>query len=199
LTILTGHAGCVEALAFMADGSMLVSGSADTTALLWDVAAFTTKKPKPGKLTETQLRQAWMDLAETNAMAGYRAVTTLTGHPDQAVPFLKKQLLGNPSSKLVQLIADLDSPKYPVRQKATKELLALGPSAESALQQCLNKSPSLEHHLRVKELLGKIQNWKSNSETVQLWRATEVLAAIDTAEARQLLKTVAYLLPPVAN
>jgi WD40 repeat protein len=36
---LTGHEGAVLALAFSADGRRLISGSADTTAIVWDVAA----------------------------------------------------------------------------------------------------------------------------------------------------------------
>ena len=35
---LTGHRGAVTSLAFSADGTKLLSGSADTTALLWDVS-----------------------------------------------------------------------------------------------------------------------------------------------------------------
>jgi WD40 repeat protein len=33
-----GHSGGVFALAFTPDGKRLISGSADTTALVWDVA-----------------------------------------------------------------------------------------------------------------------------------------------------------------
>jgi WD40 repeat protein len=37
--IYTGHAGPVRSVAFRADGRALVSGSADMTALVWDLGA----------------------------------------------------------------------------------------------------------------------------------------------------------------
>ncbi len=46
---LTGHDGPVLALAFSADGRWLISGSADTTALVWDVAVPDLQKGEPPK------------------------------------------------------------------------------------------------------------------------------------------------------
>jgi hypothetical protein len=58
--------------------------------------------------------------------------------------------------KLAQLIADLDSEKFAVRQQATADLEKLATSAEAELQKALEKKPSLEVTRRLEDILLKV-------------------------------------------
>lgn len=59
--------------------------------------------------------------------------------------------------KLAQLIADLDSEKFAVRQQATADLEKLATSAEAELQKALEKKPSLEVTRRLEDILLKVE------------------------------------------
>src|SRR5262249_16860222 len=76
---LRGHRGPVTSLAFSPDGGALVSGSADTTALVWDLSDLTAAKPsQPRRLSDKELGQLWADLASPDATRAYRAIEQLT-------------------------------------------------------------------------------------------------------------------------
>src|SRR5207302_1973926 len=66
----TAHRGPVLALAFNADGSRLASGSADTTAVVWDFAALRPKPTPPaGPATPDQLDRWRADLGSDDGPA----------------------------------------------------------------------------------------------------------------------------------
>src|SRR5262249_48389396 len=68
------HKRRVTSLAFSTDGRTLISGSEDTTALLWDLAG--TQLQKIGLL---DLDTAWRDLAGADATTAYQAMRRLAG------------------------------------------------------------------------------------------------------------------------
>ncbi len=75
--------------------------------------------------------------------------------PEQAVALLKERLsaAAEPDpQRIPRLIADLDSNRFAVRQRAWEELKKLGQQAEPALQAVLKGLSSLEMRRRV-ELL----------------------------------------------
>jgi hypothetical protein len=82
-----------------ADGSLLVTASDNTTALVWDLTGrlIATKKP----LTAKELEAHWHDLASDDAVGGQQAVRTLAAGPEQAVAFLTKQLRPAPDAKRI--------------------------------------------------------------------------------------------------
>jgi hypothetical protein len=190
---LTGHQDFVVQVAFSADGKTLLSGSLDTTALLWDVAAVTCRKPaKVAAPTSLQLEQLWADLLSADAAKAYRAIGTLAATPEQTVPFLKQRLRPVPATdpkRLSRLLADLDSDHFAVRQKATKELEGLAEQAELALRQKLTEKIPLEMRKRLEQLLAKLE--VPAGEQLRVLRAIEVLEHIATKEAKQLLSTLA--------
>jgi WD40 repeat protein len=134
----------VTSLAFSPDGRRLVSGLGDSTLLVWDVAAVRSKD-RPTVLDAKGLQQAWDDLA-TDARKAFTARWTLAAAPDQAVFLLREHLkpaLAADPQRLRRLLADLDSEQFAVREKARRELAALGELAEPALRQALADKPSL--------------------------------------------------------
>src|SRR5207248_6365242 len=90
-----------------------------------------------------------------------------------------------------QMIADLNSPRYPVRQKATAELARLGERARPALVQALAGQPTLETKRRIEGLLEKLGKSQPHPDELRALRALEVLERIATPEARRLVETLA--------
>jgi len=68
------------------------------------------------------------------------------------------------------------------REKASRELLKVGPSAEPALRNALAGGLSLEAHLRVRQALRVIEG-----QHPERLRAVEILERLRTDEARELL------------
>src|SRR5207245_2862945 len=109
----------------------LASASADTTALLWDIAGLEAPSP-PAPLTPDQRGACWTDLAG-NAQQAYGSLWKLI-HDPGTVDLLRKELPpvpAAPDAKLLdKLLADLDSDQFAVRSRASEQLAALGPAAE---------------------------------------------------------------------
>src|SRR5262249_10136058 len=145
---LTGHRGPIHSLTFSADGKTLVSGSSDTTGLVWDLTGQRTAAALGGKaLARTDLDASWEALAGGDAARAYEAVRKLAARPDEALPYLEERLRPvRPvdEKKLAGLIADLDSSQFPVRQQAARDLEQLGELAVSACRQALAAHPSVE-------------------------------------------------------
>jgi RNA polymerase sigma factor (sigma-70 family) len=132
---LKGHGG-----AFAPAGKALATAGADTTALVWDVAALTHGAPQGRALTAEDRGAAWAALAGHDAAQAFDAVVALAAAPRQAVPFLGERL--KPAApaearRVEGLIADLDSDEFAVRQKAADELKKLGRLAVPALKKAL--------------------------------------------------------------
>jgi hypothetical protein len=173
-----------------------VSGSADTTLLVWDlhdrIRAFRAGKAP----TAAQLEQRWGELAGTDAARAYEAVCYLTAFPKQTVPLLRERLLGRPQGgdNVAKWIRELDDRRFAVREKAMAELQRLGRSVEADLRRALASGPSEEARRRLERLLaalGGVSPLAEHPETLRSRRAVEVLEQIGTAEARQVLQGLA--------
>jgi WD40 repeat protein len=133
--ILRGHQGPVNSLAFSRDGRCLASGSRDATALLWDLPSLAGSRPEK-ELSPEELRARWTDLAADDANRAYRAIWTLAISP-RAVQFLGEHVRSSPTAdarRLAQLLADLDSDAFAVRDRTRATLEELGETAEAALK-----------------------------------------------------------------
>ena len=121
---LEGHAAPVRALAFSADGQRLLSGSADATALVWDVSEL-AKMPlfRPARVDAPALDNAWTDLLSPETCLANRAAWDLAAVGEPAVALLKTKLHASRSEQRKEIkhfIAALDDEDFETRESATK-------------------------------------------------------------------------------
>jgi RNA polymerase sigma factor (sigma-70 family) len=193
---LTGHNGDIRGLAFAPDGTRLVSGSEDTTALVWEVNGLRRRQLVREGLTAPKLDRLWNELSSGDASAAYRAQWALALAPRQAVPFLAQKVrpAAPADGRLVaQLLADLDSEDFAVRQRADEGLKKLGDSAEPALRRALGGSVAPEVRRRVEACLERPR--QPSPESLRRLRALEALERIGSREARAVVERLAREAP----
>jgi hypothetical protein len=187
---LKGHQAEVEALAFTRDGKCLISGSADSTALVWGGAALSPPAVKIEEQNAERLAELWSALANKTTAEAFQAAAELVASPKGAVALLAERVkpIAAPDAKqLSKRIADLDNDNFDVRESASTELGRLGELARPALEEA-RKSKSPETRRRVEELLNRLKpDGSLPAEDLRQLRALEVLEKINTPEARQLL------------
>ena len=156
-----GHLGCVNSFAFSADGKMLISGSNDTTALVWDLTGRLAMGKKYGaELSAQELESHWKVLAADDAEAAFRTMQALAADPVRSIPYLRTRLrpVAPVDEKRVRKwIADLDSNQFAVRKKATAELEKLGAASLYAMRKALDEKPALEIRRRLELLIEKLR------------------------------------------
>jgi hypothetical protein len=177
---LAGHAGDVNCLAFGGDGRTLVTGSADTTALVWDLAA----PPSPKGPDEL-----WADLLAPDGARSWQAICNLAASP-AGVKFLGRALppvaVPRDEAQVTRLLKALDSDDFQEREAATRELAKLGEAVEPALRRALAGQPSAEARRRLEQILAG-----DPAERVRTERALEALELSRLAEAEQVLRALA--------
>src|SRR5262249_22037344 len=88
-------------------------------------------------------------------------------------------------------ISHLDDDKFTVRHKAAEDLQKVGRAAEADMRHTLKGKPPIGVRRAIEELLEKMEAKDSYPDATRAERALKVLAQIDTAEAKQLLQTLA--------
>jgi WD40 repeat protein len=181
-------------------GRLAFTPVADGTGLVWDFAPPATADQK---VDEKQITSWWADLRSDDPAKAYAAVWKLSEQtPDRVVAFLHRHL--RPESppdptKLRQLIADLNSDTYRVREKATKDLENLGHAAIPALRNALAAEPPAETRRRIDQLLARKPIVADRPEQLRRLRAMQVLERGGTKEARSVLAELADGLPLAAE
>jgi WD40 repeat protein len=175
----------VTSVALLPGGRGLLTGLSDGTILVWNIT--------PDRPAGNDLERLRADLGSGDARAAYRAVHTLAASPAQTIAYFKEHLRPAPErmdpKRVAQLIADLDSDEFKVREKATTELAKLDESAVPALHRALASQPSAEVRQRLERLLARYR--VPSSEALRALRTVWVLERIGTVEARQLLQKLA--------
>lgn len=188
-----GHNGTVTSVTFAADNQTVISGSADTTALVWDGSRLIKNTPSIN-LNARQVDDLWKDLAGDPEKA-YRAIGTLSAAPKQTVALVKEKVKppsGGAEKRIQNLLADLESDMFQVRQTASKELEKLGEAAEHALQKSIQTLKTLEAKRRVQKLLDQITDDQTpTADVVRTLRAVQILENLGTSEARTELERLA--------
>jgi RNA polymerase sigma factor (sigma-70 family) len=201
---LTGHRGEVYGLGFSADGATLVSGSSDTTAIVWDLTGRRSagkswdKAPSPA-----ELETCWQALAGEDAAKAYSALQRLTASPRQALPMLARWLrpVTLPGAGRVDLlIADLDSDRFAARDAATKELEKLGDAALPACRKALTANLGAEARRRLQAIVDRRADQRKNpsGDDLRIIRALELLELVGNPQACEILESLARGLPRAA-
>lgn len=191
---LKGHLGSVSTLRAAADGKSFVSGSVDTTALVWDVAHFhRLEVARDTPMAGTDLEGLWSELAKPDASAAFEATRKFLTDRGPAVEMLKDRLRPVPKvedGRIDKLVADLAG-ALSARRKAAQELERLGELAVPQLRKALEGNPALEFRQRVERLLEKATVQKPQGDQLREVRAIELLELAATPEAKKVLESLA--------
>jgi hypothetical protein len=185
-----------SSLALAADGRTIATGHADTTVLLWDLAAPRPDRPA-APLPAAELGSYWADLAETDAGKALAAISRLADVPEQATALLRDRLRpaqAVPADEMRRLIADLDADEFARREAVVKRLAELGELADAALREALRGQPSPEARRRIEALLAEPPTVRL-PEARRGLRAVRLLESIGTPEARRVLERLAGGIP----
>ncbi|HYV35422.1 MAG TPA: WD40 repeat domain-containing protein, partial [Gemmataceae bacterium] len=189
-----GHGEGVNALAFAPNGKTLASASADSTALIWDVSKIDRPATPPKSLKTAELEAWWQDMAGNDATKAFAAMSNLIAGPKDAAVWIKdrvKPAAPVDTKRAEELLAQLDSNQYKVRELANAELLRMGEQVVPLINKALAATPPLETKQRLELLRGKLTDTVLRGEQLRAHRAVEVLELIGTPEARQVLQELA--------
>jgi hypothetical protein len=196
LTELPGHRTAVRSLEFSADGKRLASGCDDGTVLVWDTTEWSKKvRPEPMKLTPEQVADLWRDLGDGDSAKAHKAMRALADSP-QAIAYIQAniRIKGGDKfdeAKAKKLLAQLDDEDFDVREKAEKDLAAVGAAVLPLLRDALKNQPSVEVKLRVERLLEAFKDQQFPNDQLRAQRAVEALEYAGTEDAIKALKALA--------
>lgn len=180
------HGASIQNLAYSPDGTRLAS-SGSRWGLIWDLT--TPQAAKPASDAD-----AWTGLAGTDGRAGLAAVRYWTERPADAVQYLKKRVqpvAAVDPKQVAGWIEQLESADFATREVATKRLAEVGDGARKQLADAA-KSDSPETRNRLTAILAAVGDDKPLSgELLRAIRAVEILEAVRTPSAREVLKALA--------
>lgn len=184
----------VYAQIFAPDGRSLATSGLSKRATLWNLAPLGWKPPQ--RLSESDLRRLWDDLARAKAPQAYKAMWSLAAFPARAVALLQKGLHPIPAenpARIRALVADLDHDTFRRRDEAARVLAQLGPQAEAELRRVLaDQKTSVEARSRIEPLLKGLERWVvTEPEMRGALRGIWVLERIGSKDAQQVLKRLA--------
>jgi RNA polymerase sigma factor (sigma-70 family) len=162
---------------FNRDGSRIVTASSYGLAYLWDARI------------KAVGQEGWPELKSDNPKTAYRALNALAANKN-AVALLRDavaQLPEPPALNPAQLIEQLDSPRFAVRENASKLLRDAGRRVERALEKAMEGDLSAESRERISKTLAK-RAIIPNLEERRLLLAVTALEWVGTADAKKLLK-----------
>jgi len=179
----------VSTIAFRMHGRQMATGHGDGTILLWDLSAL---KNGDGPLDADELTKLW-DQLKSDAPTAFRAMAMLARHSTSATSYLTTHLLPastDLSSRIQQIVAELESTEFKKRQTAAAELAKYVEPARPYLE-ALEKEPlPPETTRRLKELLDR-PDIVTDPEVLRALRSVELLERIGTPAAKELLKNLA--------
>jgi hypothetical protein len=191
-----GHLGAVRMLVFSVDSKRLVSCSADTTALVWDLCSYPDTNAQDKFSSSADFNRFWDDLASEDARAAHYAICRLADGSDEAIPLMRERLHPalEPDRRIVaSWIDELDSSKFAHREKAYTELEKLGEGAARFYREALARHPSPEVRRQLERLMETLKQRKRSPspKDLQIERGIEALELAASPDARKLLENLA--------
>jgi WD40 repeat protein len=187
-----GHRGNVLAVDTPAnDIRRVASGSADTTALWWDVG-FGGKGAAP---SADDRKALWAALTNADGKAAYEAMTKLAGDPTEFVAHAASESKPAPpgptAADLAPIFRDLDAKTFAAREAASAALDKYGEPAIALVRTRLETETSAEVRERLTKFLDRHTKPATDPERLRQGRALELLEHLGTPEAKGLLEKLA--------
>lgn len=185
-----GHVLPVSCLEFSSDGTRLLTGSKDCTALVWDLSEF-TKARKPKNLTPAELDSLWKELASDDAKLAYRAIISLRDSGPQAIELIRARFKPQAIDlkEIERQIAALGSKEKATGDRAQAALQRIAPQIEPLLDDTFAKQLSPEARGRIEQSLKGITCLETSPERLRELRSIEVLEGVGGDNARALLES----------
>jgi WD40 repeat protein len=186
-----GHPDGIGGILFSPDGKLLAADSFDTACLLWDVEGRYGKPPTATPFADNDAARLWLALQNPDAAVAFRAMRELLARPGPAVAMLRDRLqLVAADNKLVdRWLRDLDADAFAARERAAAELKAVANKIEPRLRKFLAEKPSAEAKRQIEGILESTRGMTPD-QLLEV-RSVEVLERLGTAEARDLLGSLA--------
>jgi hypothetical protein len=210
----SGRQGLVYSVVFSPDSRALISGSSDTTTLIWnlenaviargnshesEVRPLQDKDLSPSAnlhsahLKLDDLKSLWDDLAGDDTQAAYRAIFALAHAPEDTVPFLGLRL--HPTfpadrRRVSKLIEKLGSDKFDTQSAAQNELESMADLAAPLMENASEKATP-QAKARIAEFLENVRRLALPPENLRALRAVQALEMIGNADARAVLSRLA--------
>jgi WD40 repeat protein len=192
---LHGHLGLVSTIAFSPNGKMLASASTAGSLEVRNVFRHDRDLSlTAADLVPADLEQVWADLADPSTRKALHAIRALVTAGAQAVAFLKGKLqpaVPLDPAALKSLVEELLGADPALAPQAGEKILQLGEQAEPHLRDALAAGTAAANRPRIEGLLEQIQDTAAAPENLRVMRALQGLSRIPTAEARELLRTLA--------
>jgi hypothetical protein len=149
-------------------------------------------------LRPAQVEELWQTVASEDAAVRQPAVWALGACGGSSAPFVAKQVpvpdRAAMDERIARAVADLDHPRYAVRERGTRELEQLGPTALPHLEAALAKpglSPEWRTRLEKLAALARAGDTPLTESQRQTLRAIRILEQAETAEAKARLGELA--------
>lgn len=191
-----GHEAHQFTMAYAPNGKTIAISWGDAAVRIWNTllpVPDAKEKPSP-----KELESQWTEIGSEDGAKSFRAICHLIHWNNHSVPFLKERLQSLPPvepKKIAAFISDLDSDQSKVRQKAMAELEYYGDVVKPALVRALEGKLSLQARRNAEDLLEVLCGPIKNSNRLRALRGVEILEAIGTPEARQVLEALAKGIP----
>jgi hypothetical protein len=195
---LQAHHGAISYLRFGSTDRMLLSGSSDTTATVWNLDSILSEfipKPPRGSSTPAQLDKVWKMLGSSDANVAYRASYTLGNNPKETIAFLTLQCTPIPvpdRQVLRRLLDELDDDSYLSRETAELGIRKFGDAALPMLHHVLRDNPSLEARTRIQRVIATLEQDQSGPRAIRYCRVLEVLERLPSEDTYDLLNKLAH-------
>ncbi len=178
-----------DGLSFSPDGSKLAVVEFDGTILIFDVALAGDSR----SWEDSEADQLWAALASPEPRTAWAAIFRLVYHPDRAMKLFSERLRPvGISDKLDQVINDLDSPIFRVRETASKRLLGLGDAIRPEIAKALQSHTDAEKRTRLEAMARALADDQlPQAVDLQRLRALMALARINSSAARQMIGRIA--------